>query len=121
MIDKSILMKNSHLLIYLFFTSFSAFAQPSQTVRGKIVDKESKFPLIGVTALLVNNSAQPVGTVTDVEGNFRLSQVAVGRQTLRFTLVGYKEILLNNIVVEAGRETVLNLKWRNPSLNSIRW
>ena len=103
-------MKTSFLYICLLLVSFSAFAQPSQTVRGKIVDKESKFPLIGVTALLLNNAAQPVGTVTDLEGNFRLSQVAVGRQTLRFTLVGYKEILLNNIVVEAGRETVLNLE-----------
>lgn len=103
-------MKKLLLLFPLSIFSLVGFAQPSQTVRGKIVDKESKFPLIGVSALLVNNAAQPVGTVTDVEGNFRLPQVAVGRQTLRFTLVGYKEILLNNIVVEAGRETVLNLE-----------
>lgn len=103
-------MKNTLLHFYLFLFSLSALAQPSQTIRGRVVDKESKFPLIGVTALLVNNATQPIGTVTDVEGNFRLSNVAVGRQTLRFTLVGYKEILLNNIVVEAGRETVLNLE-----------
>lgn len=103
-------MKNTILLSVFLLFPIVILAHPSQTVRGKIVDKESKFPLIGVTALLVNNAAQPVGTVTDVEGNFRLPQVAVGRQTLRFTLVGYKEILLNNIVVEAGRETVLNLE-----------
>lgn len=95
-------MKKLLVLFSLSIISIVVFAQPSQTIRGKIVDKESKFPLIGVTALLVNNATQPVGTVTDVEGNFRLSNVAVGRQTLRFTLVGYKEILLNNIVVEAG-------------------
>ncbi|HAO50143.1 MAG TPA: hypothetical protein DCR35_13075 [Runella sp.] len=103
-------MKNILLSTFFLLVALSTFAQPSQTVRGKIVDKESKFPLVGVTALLVNNATQPVGTVTDVDGNFRLSNVPVGRQTLRFTLVGYKEILLNNIVVEAGRETVLNLE-----------
>lgn len=103
-------MKNTLLSTFFLLVALSTFAQPSQTVRGKIVDKESKFPLIGVTAFLVNNATQPVGTVTDVEGNFRLPNVPVGRQTLRFTLVGYKEILLNNIVVEAGRETVLNLE-----------
>ena len=103
-------MKNILLSTFFLLVALSTFAQPSQTVRGKIVDKESKFPLVGVTALLVNNATQPVGTVTDVEGNFRLPNVPVGRQTLRFTLVGYKEILLNNIVVEAGRETVLNLE-----------
>lgn len=103
-------MKNTLLSTFFLLVALSTFAQPSQTVRGKIVDKESKFPLIGVAALLVNNATQPEGTVTDVEGNFRLPNVPVGRQTLRFTLVGYKEILLNNIVVEAGRETVLNLE-----------
>ncbi|MFN8344465.1 MAG: TonB-dependent receptor [Spirosomataceae bacterium] len=103
-------MKYTLLLCFFLSVSFFASAQPTQTVRGKIFDKESKFPLVGVTALLVNNAAQPVGTVTDTEGNFRLSNVTVGRQTLRFTLVGYKEILLNNIVVEAGRETILNLE-----------
>ncbi|AYQ32833.1 TonB-dependent receptor [Runella sp. SP2] len=103
-------MKNTLLSTFFLLVALSTFAQPSQTVRGKIVDKESKFPLIGVAALLVNNATQPVGTVTDVEGNFRLPNVPVGRQTLRFTLVGYKEVLLNNIVVEAGRETVLNLE-----------
>ncbi|MBB3839955.1 hypothetical protein FHS57_003966 [Runella defluvii] len=103
-------MKNILLSTFFLLVALSTFAQPSQTVRGKIVDKESKFPLVGVTALLVNNATQPVGTVTDMDGNFRLPNIPVGRQTLRFTLVGYKEILLNNIVVEAGRETVLNLE-----------
>ncbi len=103
-------MKNLNLLFCFFLLSLSSLAQPTQTVRGKIVDKESKFPLVGVTALLMNNAAQPIGAVTDMDGTFRVANVAVGRQTLRFTLVGYKEILLNNIVVEAGRETVLNVE-----------
>jgi len=103
-------MRNLLLLFTCSIISLVGFAQPSQTIRGRVVDKESKFPLVGVTALLMNNAAQPVGTVTDLDGTFRVANVAVGRQTLRFTLVGYKEILLNNIVVEAGRETVLNLE-----------
>ena len=58
-------MKNILLSTFFLLVALSTFAQPSQTVRGKIVDKESKFPLVGVTALLVNNATQPVGTVTD--------------------------------------------------------
>jgi len=103
-------MKITSLLSVLLCSTLFAFAQPSQTIRGKIVDKESKYPLVGVAALVANNATQPLGAVTDAEGNFRLLNVPVGRQTLRFTLVGYKELLLNNIVVEAGRETVLNLE-----------
>lgn len=103
-------MKNIFLFFFFLIFSINTLAQPTQTVRGRLVDKESKFPLIGVAAILLNNAPTPVGTVTDTEGNFRLTNVPVGRQTFRFTLVGYKEILLNNIVVEAGRETILNLE-----------
>ncbi|MDF7819415.1 TonB-dependent receptor [Runella sp. MFBS21] len=103
-------MKNIFLFFFFLIFSINTLAQPTQTVRGRLVDKESKFPLVGVAVLLVNNAPTPVGTVTDTEGNFRLINVPVGRQTFRFTLVGYKEILLNNIVVEAGRETILNLE-----------
>ena len=84
------------------------YAQPTQTIRGRVLDKEAKYPLVGVTVRLEANSAD--GEVTDTDGNFRLVKIPVGRQSIRLTLIGYKEIFLNNILVESGRETVLTLE-----------
>lgn len=75
-----------------------------------MLDREAKYPLIGVTVRLVTMAGPTEGDVTDTDGNFRLANVAVGRHSIRLTLVGYKEILLNNIAVDAGKETVLNLE-----------
>ena len=102
-------MKNLYYLMFGLVPFLSA-AQPTQTIRGRLIDKEAKFALIGVTVRLITTAQSAEGDVTDTEGNFRITKVGVGRQSLKFTLVGYKEILLNNITVDAGKETILNLE-----------
>ena len=48
----------------------------TQTVRGNILDADNKLPLIGAQVVIIG--ANPVvGTVTDVNGNFRLENGSV--------------------------------------------
>ena len=82
-------------------------AQPTQTIRGRVVDKESKFPLVGATVLV---SDIQKGMVTDTAGTYRLTGVPVGRHSLKVTLVGYKDALLNDIEVDAGREKIVDIE-----------
>ncbi|WP_026260695.1 TonB-dependent receptor [Spirosoma luteum] len=82
-------------------------AQLTQMLRGRVVDKESKYPLVGATVQVVDVK---MGSLTDTSGSYRIAGVPVGRRTVRVTLVGYKEVLLNNIIVDAGRETILDVE-----------
>ncbi|GAB4038995.1 carboxypeptidase-like regulatory domain-containing protein [Spirosoma gilvum] len=95
------------LLIISFLIPSYMYAQLTQTLRGRIVDKESKYPLIGATVQVVDAS---LGSLTDTTGAYRIPAVPIGRRTVRVTLVGYKEALLNNIIVDAGRETILDVE-----------
>ncbi|GAB3960706.1 carboxypeptidase-like regulatory domain-containing protein [Spirosoma harenae] len=90
-----------------FLLSLHCHAQLTQTLRGRVVDKESKYPLFGATIQVVDAS---LGGLTDTAGIYRIPAVPVGRRTVRVTLVGYKEALLNNIIVDAGRETILDIE-----------
>jgi hypothetical protein len=56
----------------------------TQTVRGTIVDADSKFPLIGATVSIGDQKV-----VTDDQGSFKLVNIPVGRQTLTAGLFGY--------------------------------
>lgn len=96
------------LLIALLLPA-TLFAQPlTQTVRGTVIDQSLQTPIPGATVALL--SATPVqGTLTDTDGSFRLDGVRVGRQTLRVSFVGYKDAILSNIVVDAGKELVLTV------------
>jgi len=95
-------------LLLLFLPVAVAAQQLTQTIRGKIIDKESQEPLIGATvAILTTNPA--MGTSTDVNGTFRLDKVPVGRHTLRISYMGYEEQVLPELLLGSGKELVLTI------------
>jgi hypothetical protein len=80
----------------------------TQTIRGTVVDRVSQTPLPGSSVILLGTDPL-VGTTTDPEGNFKLTQVPIGSHTLRITFIGYKEITLPNVMVNSGKEVVLSI------------
>lgn len=102
------------LLFVLFSLPFgkgwgwaTCFAQYNQTIRGQVIDKDSKSALEGASVSILNSS---IGFVTDSAGNFRLNDVPVGRQTIQVSYVGYEDASLENIVVTTGKEIVLTIE-----------
>ena len=83
----------------------------TQTVRGTIIDADSKMPLIGVAVGLFGSNPL-IGTSTDVYGNFRLENIAVGRITVQLFYIGYENKTIPNLMVNSGKETILNLSMR---------
>lgn len=97
------------LLSGFYLISLPLHAQPlTQTIRGTVVDQSLQTPLPGATVVVLGTTPLK-GTSTDVSGQFRLSQVPVGRQTLQISVVGYKSATLQNISVDAGKELVLTV------------
>jgi TonB-dependent starch-binding outer membrane protein SusC len=81
-------MRQFLLLILLFAGLLTASAQEqSGIVSGKILDAENGEGLPGVAILVKGTASQ--GTVTDLEGNFRLSGVSPSN-VLVISFIGYK-------------------------------
>ncbi|MCB0541037.1 MAG: carboxypeptidase-like regulatory domain-containing protein, partial [Bacteroidetes bacterium] len=102
------------LIICMTFFLVAAQAQLTQTVRGKVVDSESQFPLEGVTVIVVNSDG--IGVYSDEKGEYRLEKVPVGRQTIVFSYLGYQRAILNNIEVTSGKEVILNVQMEASSV-----
>jgi hypothetical protein len=96
------------LVFVLFPLLLSAQSIPLQTIRGSVADKSVKNPLPGANIELVNKSS--VSVVADATGNFLIEGVPVGRQTLRISYVGYKPVVLQNILIESGKQLVLSIE-----------
>lgn len=96
------------MFFFLLFLGYYSFAQSTQTIRGKITDAASKVPVVGATVVVVG-SAPLNGTTTDADGNFRLLKVNVGRVSLRVRYLGYEDIFAKDVIVNAGKEVVLDL------------
>ena len=60
-------------------------------IRGKIVDAETNEPLIGSTIAVLKTSK---GGIADLEGNFRINNIPVGKQTIEISFVGYDKYTL---------------------------
>ena len=93
---------NSILTIALLFFSFALSAQDIKTIRGQVIDKDSKYPLIGARVVVVDTGTVN-GTVTDENGFCKL-EVSLGRVSLRVSYMGYKDEGLNNLQVISGKE-----------------
>ena len=82
----------------------------SQQLRGVVVDVVVQSPVEGIT---VSIPALHLTTLTDANGVFRFPSVPVGVHQLVISHVGYKEIALDNITINSGKETVLNIAVEN--------
>ncbi|NQZ75265.1 MAG: carboxypeptidase-like regulatory domain-containing protein, partial [Ekhidna sp.] len=82
-----------------------------QVIRGKIIDADTKLPLIGAT-VLVAESDPPLGAISDIDGNFRINKVPIGRVNLRLSYIGYESKIVPNVLVHSAKETVMNLELR---------
>ena len=80
----------------------------TQTVRGTLKDIDTKTPLIGATIRILGTDPL-IGTVTNTNGEFRLSNIPIGRINLHISYIGYEPRNVSNIIVNSGKEVVLNL------------
>lgn len=88
--------------------AYTTFGQNVQTVRGKILDEISKAPIVGVNVMLVQENGV-MGAATDTDGNYRIDNVPLGRQTFKITSIGYEEQQISNVIITAGKEVILNV------------
>lgn len=93
----------------LFCLSIQWAQAQTQTIRGTLVDKDSKFPLIGASIRVVDTDPI-IGTVTDLNGEFRIENIPYGRVNLMLTYIGYEEQSIPNVLVTAAKEVVLHLE-----------
>jgi len=102
-------------LIIIMFTSVAFSQELTQTVRGSIIDMDSHLPLIGVSVRVIG--VEPFkGASTDINGEFRLDKIAVGRITLQLSYIGYENKTIPDIEVNSGKEKVLNLNMQESVL-----
>ncbi len=94
------------ILLVSFFFCFSAEAQFSGQLRGAAVEQILKQPLAGATVTLFPLQRS---IVTDADGEFRFRDIPVGSYRLTITYAGFREVVLDNIVINSGKETVLTI------------
>lgn len=103
-------MLRKALALSLVFLTTQVFAQlPTQTIRGKVIDESSGFPLQSATVLIEKTAA---GNTTDDNGNFVIEHVTIGRYNIEVSLIGYEPVVLKEILVTSGKEVYLSISMK---------
>ena len=72
-------------------------AQPiSQNIRGKVIDKVTKQPLVEAQ-VVIKNSIPLLGDKTNEQGRFEITQVPLGRYQIQISYIGYNTVTLNDV------------------------
>lgn len=101
---KSILI--SWLLICTVCTYPFAQSQLTQTIKGIIIDADSKKPIAGATIELMNTSQK---SISDLNGSFKLENITIGRQSIMVLMVGYTSKVIPEIMVSSGKEVFVTI------------
>jgi hypothetical protein len=97
------------------FTTLAFSQNLTQTVRGTIVDVDSKIPLPGATLVILGTDPL-IGTATDVNGEFKLGKIPIGRIAVKISYLGYETKTIQDIEVNSGKEVVLDLSMQESVL-----
>lgn len=110
---KDIIRVGLLLIIGLLLFSNLVYSQEgkmlSQTIRGKIVDKESQITLPGANIIILNTEPA-IATISDMDGHFRIENVPIGRFDIQVSYIGYKPYIIAELQVTASKEVVLKVQ-----------
>lgn len=109
-------MKRIFVLPIFYLMLHFSIAQ-NQTIRGVVVDRNTRNTLVGANVMLINSNPI-VGSTTDIDGRFRIEKVKVGRIGIRVSFLGYTDVSLNNIELTSGKEMVLNIEMEEKVMTS---
>ncbi len=106
-------MKKLFFLIFLIqFCILNVICQedePTQTIKGFVIDRDSRQPLIGAT-VYVSNLEPNMGTTTEVDGSFRIENVPIGRRDIFCEYIGYQDYFAEGIILNSAKELELNIE-----------
>ncbi len=95
---------NIRYLLFAIFLYTNAIAQSTATIAGQVTAAGTGVSLVGVNISLVGTF---YGAATDRGGNFVIEELPPGSYTLLVSMIGYRNVTLDDIIVGAGETRVL--------------
>ena len=95
------------LFIIIFFAGSISFAGTDGILEGRILNKETKEPLIGVSISILGTNQ---GTASDLDGNFHINNVEAGTYDLKISNIGFQPMIYKAVVVRLGLRTRLSIE-----------
>lgn len=101
--------KNAVTLLVFLFAGMRVYAQGTQTIRGTVLELETQASIPEAKVVIVGDSTKESRTLTDFDGNFKLTNVTIGKKTLKISAFGFPDKMVD-VEVTSGKEVVLKIE-----------
>jgi hypothetical protein len=98
-------------LTFIFIQN--AFAGETGKIQGKVTDKKTGEPLPGVNIIVIGTN---LGSATDFNGEYFILQVSPGGYSVRASMIGYQEVVVQSVVVRVDLTTRLDIEIEEKTL-----
>lgn len=88
-------------------------AAQTASLSGIITDTLTQETLIGVNIILTGTT---YGAATDLDGSYRIENIAAGEYNVQISYVGYEKMLFTGIKFQEGEHKVMHVKLKTTSL-----
>jgi outer membrane receptor for ferrienterochelin and colicin len=95
------------VLVFVVVSLSSAFGGTTGILEGRVVDKESREGLAGVSVSIVGSMQ---GAATDSDGQFQITNIPVGTYNVRFSTIGYKILTYKEVAIHSDIRTRLTVE-----------
>lgn len=98
----------------LITASFANAQELKGTIKGKVLDSETKQPLVGVNVLIADSK---IGCSTDLDGNYEIPKAKIGSYSLVYSYIGYEKVVNTDVIVRSERITYVNIEMKPSSID----
>lgn len=106
------LSKLKALLLFLTLTSGIIYAQSKGSISGRVIDASNNEILIGANIIVVGTTT---GTSSDLDGYYSIKSLEPGTYSIKYSFISYQTVTVENVKVEAGKDTRLNIQLKPTS------
>jgi len=100
-------MRTNILIILLSLIPILAFAQTSGRITGTITERATGEPLVGVNITIEGTF---IGAAADEDGYYNIIQVPSGTYTVVFSMIGFQQVRVTDVVVRTGLTTTIDMQ-----------
>ena len=91
------------LAAFALLTNYSPAQETSGNLEGRVT-ASTGIPLTGVNVSIQSKRLQGIrGTITNDDGYFRISSLPVGDYTVRISIVGFRDVVIEDVQVRLGK------------------
>ncbi len=101
------------LLSLILFLPLSFLSAQTGGIAGKVIEADSGFEVIGGNVVIKGTGN---GASTDLDGNYQIKNLEPGTYTLVCSYIGFENKEINEVLVESGKVTNLDIKLGESSI-----